>query len=148
MRKTETNTQITNSSYSIRIFNSSNAKKIPKKKIKNVIIKTLNYKEIKDAIINVIIINDDYMKQLNQKYLNHNYPTDVITFEFEHDPLEGEIYISYETACKQAKEYDVTLTNELCRLTVHGTLHLLGFNDNTEENKKIMFQLQEKLIQE
>lgn len=148
MKMHQTNTHTTNSSFNIIIINSSIAERLPKKKIKNVILKTLEYEKIRKASINVIIVDSEYMKQLNHKYLNHNYATDVLAFELEAEPLEGEIYICYQAALSQAKEYKVTITNELSRLAVHGTLHLLGYNDDTEINKKIMYQLQEKIIQE
>lgn len=148
MRIPDINTHNTNSSINIAIINSSIAERLPKKRIKNVILKSLEYEKITKASINVIIVDSEYMIQLNDKYLKHNYATDVLAFELEDEPLEGEIYICYQTALSQAKEYKVTITNELCRLAVHGTLHLLGYNDDTEINKKIMYQLQEKIIQE
>ncbi len=130
----------------IYIFNSSIAQRIPKKTIKIAIINTLKNENVNKAQINVIIINDKYMKKLNKKYLNHNYSTDVLTFQLEDKPIEAEIYISFETAVRQAKIYNVSTTNELSRLAIHGTLHLLGYRDDTENNRKSMNKLQEELL--
>ena len=62
------------------------------------------------------------------------------------DSLEAEIYISVEMAQINADEFNVSLNNELSRLIIHGVLHLIGFNDDTEESKKIMFSKQEEII--
>ena len=60
--------------------------------------------------------------------------------------LEAEIYISVEMARINSKEFNVSLNNELSRLIIHGVLHLIGFNDDTEDSKKVMFLKQEEII--
>lgn len=91
-----------------------------------------------NAVINVIILDDSKIRELNNLYLSHDYPTDIITFTLEENPVEGEIYIGAGVAAQQAKDYGVTLTDELMRLAVHGILHLAGYNDDTTEKRAAM----------
>ncbi len=82
------------------------------------------------ANIHLIFTDDSEIQKINYMFLSHNYPTDVITFPLESEPqLEAEIYISVETARRQAKEFHVSLANELVRLIVHGILHVCGYDD-------------------
>lgn len=133
-------------SISISVFNSSSRKPIANKSIVKKIESVLVHFKIKKAEINVIFVDDDEIHRINKEFLNHDYPTDVITFPFEDSDLEGEIYISVDTADLQAKEYKVTLTNELMRLAIHGTLHLIGYEDNTKEKKAEMSELEDKFL--
>ena len=77
----------------------------------------------------------------------YDYPTDIITFPLEDEVLDGELYISLDTAARQAKEYGVSLTNELMRLVAHGTLHLVGYDDATDQQRKEMSRLEDNYIQ-
>ncbi|MBL7973739.1 MAG: rRNA maturation RNase YbeY [Candidatus Kapabacteria bacterium] len=117
-------------------------------RITNAIQRTLQGEKVKQADIAVIIVSDDELLELNKMYLNHHYYTDVITFPLgdEGGPIEGEIYISMDTAAAQAKEYSVSRTNELTRLAVHGTLHLVGYDDATKEQRQHMHVLENKYI--
>ena len=135
-----------NKNIAIEIFNSSNAKKLPKKKIMKAVEYALTADKFEKAEIAIIFVDDKYMKNLNNKFLGHNYCTDVLTFPMDSESLSGEIYISYSTALKQAREFNVSATNEMMRLAVHGTLHLMGYNDDTPANKGLMHSLQEIYI--
>lgn len=117
-------------------------------RITSAIQRTLQGEKVKQADIAVIIVSDDELLELNKIYLNHHYYTDVITFPLgdEGGPIEGEIYISMDTAAAQAKEYSVSRTNELTRLAVHGTLHLVGYDDATKEQRQHMHVLENKYI--
>lgn len=101
---------------------------------------------IKEAEINVIIVTDEKIHELNLEFLQHDYTTDVITFPLSENPLEGEVYISADTARNQAVEFGITLTEEILRLAAHGALHLAGYNDATPEEKKIMSTLETKYM--
>ncbi len=90
--------------------------------------------------INLIFTTDRHIRRLNQDFRNKNKPTDVLSFNLESKSEEnavfGEIYVSTETARRQAYAYDKTLNEEILRLVCHGLLHLLGydhvkFNDRT-----------------
>ena len=86
--------------------------------------------------LSITFIDDKEMKRLNRKYTNRGNATDVLSFHFDDIPeLMGDIYISLQQA-KRQKEKD--LLSELKLLTIHGILHLAGYNDKTEEETKVM----------
>ncbi len=127
--------------------NESGYKYLPSKLITRAIEITAENEIKKDCSIGVVICTDKFIHKLNKTYLNHNYPTDVITFEIEEEPLEGEIYISADTAKTQSAEYKVSFRDELLRLAIHGCLHLAGYTDNDKNNKIIMSQLEDKYLE-
>jgi rRNA maturation RNase YbeY len=89
--------------------------------------------------INVIITNDENLRKINVQFLEHDYYTDVITFNYnEKDLINGEIYISTDTVRENSKEYEVTFNSELTRVIIHGVLHLIGFDDKTDEMRSEM----------
>jgi len=102
--------------------------------------------------VNVVLTDNPYILEINSKYLNHVYETDVISFRLnEGKKIEGEIYISLDVAATQAKEYNVEFENEVARLVAHGTLHLCGYDDQSDTEKKQMtskenFYLKKKVI--
>jgi rRNA maturation RNase YbeY len=106
--------------------------------------KELNFK-IFSLFIN--FINSDDLLQVNNKYLKHNYRTDVIAFNYSgKDDIDGEILISVEDALFNAKKYKVNSSLELCRLVIHGILHLLGYDDTQPEEKILMSKMEKKLL--
>jgi len=89
--------------------------------------------------LNFLIVDDKRMIHFNKTYLNHNYPTDIITFNTsENKKISGDIIISLERVEENAKEYKVELEEELWRVMAHGLLHLLGYNDKRKEEKEKM----------
>ena len=99
-------------------------------------------------LLNIIFTDDLTLQKMHQRYLNDPEKTDVITFDLgDENGIEGEIYISFDRASQQAKEYGVTLEEEVLRLIVHGLLHLKGYDDLEEEARKIM-KAQENLFVE
>ena len=110
----------------------------------NLSLEATRYNQVK---INIIFCNNDKLNSFKQEYFNDDALTDIITFPIKNDnDLEAEIYISIEMAKINAEEFNVSLNNELSRLIVHGVLHLIGFNDDTEDSKKIMFLKQDEII--
>ena len=101
-----------------------------------------------DAIsLNVIFSDDSNLNRLKLEYFNEDVLTDVLAFPIQNDTkLEAEIYISYDRAISSSKEFNVSLNSELIRLIVHGILHLLGYRDNNDELKKVMFDKQESIV--
>ena len=91
--------------------------------------------------ISIIYCSDDYLLEINKQYLSHDYYTDVITFNYcEGDLISGDIFISVDTIKANAAEYGASFDNELCRVMVHGILHLIGYDDDCESNQLIMRQ--------
>ena len=87
-----------------------------------------------------IFCSDNYLLQINQNYLRHDYYTDVITFEYSEDNemSDADIFISLDRVRENAKTYKVPFSKELLRVVVHGLLHILGFSDETDEKKLAM----------
>jgi rRNA maturation RNase YbeY len=89
--------------------------------------------------INIIFASDEYLYDLNRIYLNHDYYTDVITFPYnEPGIIAGDIFISIDRVKENAQTYKTTFTNELNRVIIHGILHLIGYNDKTEQEQSQM----------
>jgi rRNA maturation RNase YbeY len=102
----------------------------------------------KTGDINIIFSTDEYLYDLNRIYLNHDYYTDVITFPYnEPNKISGDIFISIERVKENAQTYNTTFLNELNRVIIHGILHLIGYNDKTEEEQKIMRQKEDFYLQ-
>lgn len=95
--------------------------------------------------VNVIFCNDEYLLEINIKYLNHNTLTDIITFDLSEikGTLQGDIYISIERAKENAGKFGVSLRDEIRRLLVHGILHLAGLEDTSPEEKEQMTALED-----
>ena len=89
--------------------------------------------------INYIFCDDEYLLNINQKYLNHDTYTDIISFDSsEGKDLSGDIFISVERVEDNAKEYQVDFIEEFKRVMVHGLLHFAGYKDKTEEESALM----------
>jgi rRNA maturation RNase YbeY len=99
--------------------------------------------------INFIITNDNILREMNTKFLNHNYNTDVIAFDNSSDKeLNGEIYISKDTVKANSVNYKVSLSEEILRVMIHGILHLTGYIDKKREDKEHMHRLEDNWIKE
>ena len=97
--------------------------------------------------LSISFINSEELRDINKEYLNHDYETDVITFNYSKKlkEIDGEILISFEEAKRNAKNFNATYGKELSRLVIHGMLHLLNFDDKDQKSKKIMKQTENKL---
>lgn len=120
----------------IEVHNTTETSRLPKKQITRDLLNVFDLEQFQsEGITRVIFVDDSEIHRLNVEFLNHDYPTDVITFAIneEIDDFDAEIYISVDTALKQAEEYKVSLHNEIRRLAIHGALHLVGYYDTTDE---------------
>jgi len=125
---------------SIKYFNED----VPLPKIK----KRRTSKWIKDTIlseekivgdVSFIFCSDNYLLEVNKKYLTHDYYTDIITFDYvEGELISGDIFISTDRVKENAKEFSTTTENELNRILIHGILHLLGYKDKIKKDKELM----------
>lgn len=102
--------------------------------------------------IDLEFVTIEKITKLNLELRNKNEPTDVISVEYGFEPeanfpqIIGEIYISYEIAAKQAVKFNHSYEREICFLVVHGILHLLGYDHQTEAEENKMFELQERIL--
>ena len=97
--------------------------------------------------VSFIITSDENILIINKEFLNHDFYTDVITFDYcEDDVVNGEIYISIDTVRNNSKIFEVKLLDELFRVMIHGVLHLCGYDDKTDEQKVVMRQNEEKWL--
>lgn len=103
-------------------------------------IKTVITKENKTlGEINYIFCTDEYLLEKNQTFLNHNTYTDIITFDYsEENQISGDIFISIERVKENARKFAVEFETELKRVMIHGVLHLIGYNDKSEDEQKLM----------
>ena len=106
--------------------------------------------ELTDGEISLTLLDDDSIRELNLTYLCKNAPTDVISFALHEgdEPVLGDVYVGYEQAAIQAAEAAISVKEELARLSIHGTLHVLGYDhpDTEARSSSEMFVLQERLV--
>ncbi len=97
--------------------------------------------------INYIFCEDEYLLKINQKHLNHNSFTDIITFDYsDGQVISGDVFISIDRVKDNADIFNKTFQEELLRVMVHGILHLLGYNDKTNDEVIVMRNKEEEKI--
>jgi len=126
----------------------------------NVIEEYINFlvknRQIDNAIFNIIFVSSEEIHKINKEYRNVDRVTDVISFALEDTPdvidsefrMLGDIYICLDKVYEQAKLYNHSNLREMCFLITHGLLHLLGYDHMEEDEEKVMFSLQEELLNE
>ncbi|MEI6311973.1 MAG: rRNA maturation RNase YbeY [Bacteroidota bacterium] len=125
------------------IFRFSN-KKIIRSWINRV--STRHYKEVGD--INYIFCSDAKILEINKQFLNHDYYTDIISFDYsEINIISGDIYISIDTVKSNALKFGVLFKEELHRVIIHGVLHFLGYKDKTKADSENMRRLENESLQ-
>ncbi len=108
----------------------------------------ISFHQGKIVIINYIFCDDDYLLKINQEFLQHDYYTDIITFDNSvGKQIEGEIYISIDRVKDNANIFTIDFEEELKRVIIHGVLHLLGFKDKTEQQQKQMTEKENEALQ-
>lgn len=117
-------------------------------KISNILDTIIKNENCSFSVVNIILENDEFLRNLKKIYFNQDVYTDVISFNLEDSdaPIEGEIYISLPRIIANAKKYRNSLNNEFKRIVIHGLLHLVGYNDLTNSDKKQMTSLEDKYI--
>ena len=96
--------------------------------------------------VSYIFCSDDYLHQMNVEYLNHDTLTDVITFPYNDNPIEGDIFISIDRVKDNAQDLAVAFDDELHRVMIHGVLHLCGYSDETDEQEAEMRQKEDEYL--
>jgi rRNA maturation RNase YbeY len=119
------------------------------RKIKNWINHTVSDFNYQIESLNIIFCTDDYLLDINQKYLRHNSYTDIITFSNSDVKgiIESDIFISIERVKQNAENLGLKFINELNRVIIHGVLHLVGFKDKTELQKQKMRLVENNYLQ-
>jgi rRNA maturation RNase YbeY len=101
----------------------------------------------KTGDISYIFCNNEKILEVNRQYLNHDYYTDIITFDdSEADVINGDIFISIETVADNAREYGSTFRDELFRVMIHGVLHLCGQDDHAPADRAEMTRLENEAL--
>ncbi len=106
-----------------------------KKHIKRLIVNEL----MQVGDIAVIFCSDNFLLEMNKQYLDHDYYTDIITFDYvAENIISGDLFISFDRIKDNAKHFDIELIREIYRVVFHGVLHLVGYKDKTDEEQRVM----------
>lgn len=125
---------------SVKFFNEGiNYNLKEKTALKNWIKGTIQTEKCQVGAINFIFTSDKYLLSINKEYLSHDYYTDIVTFNYvENKTINGDIFISIQTVENNSKRFNVTFLEELHRVMIHGILHLIGYDDQNDEEKARM----------
>ena len=122
-------------------------------RVRELVSATLKSERVRDALVSIAFVGSSTIARLNEEFLSHAGPTDVISFALGRAegslPVIGDIYICQQIAGRNAKELGISLRAELARLVVHGTLHILGFEhpDGNARFSSRMWRKQEKILE-
>ena len=129
-------------------INNSKQFKVNKPEIHRIVSILKSELDFNISFMEISIITSQEIHKINKQYLQHDFSTDIITFNYsgENNTLDGEIFISLDDAYYNSLKYKVNLDNELLRLIIHGFLHLVGYDDKKPDDKKIMKRQENKLV--
>lgn len=97
--------------------------------------------------ITYVFCSDEYLLNMNKQFLNHDYYTDIITFDYVKDDIaSGDLFISYDRIKDNARSFDVSCETELLRVMIHGVLHLIGYDDLTDEDEAEIHKMEDFYI--
>lgn len=150
--------------FEIEIANHQSAMEIDPEQIRNVVESTLRAEQVCRAQISIGIMDDQAIHEVNRTHLNHDYPTDVISFLYDSEvedeslhtagtfrgaglSLDGEVVVSTETAMREAKRHHWSAQAEVTLYLVHGLLHLCGYDDLTDEEQVLMRAREREILQ-
>ncbi len=140
----------------IEIFNNTNEEIKELETVEKVLYSAMEKEKLVDTSFNLIIVDNEYIHELNKNYRGIDRETDVITFALEdedtlivgdNERILGDIYISIDRARSQAIDYGHSFLRELSFLAVHGFYHLLGYDHQTKEEEEVMFKKQEEVLE-
>lgn len=118
-----------------------------KRKIKEWIKQVISLHHKKYGEINIILTGDNKLLELNKSFLNRNYYTDIITFDYSiQNKVSGDLFISIERIKENSEKYRITIDKELKRIIIHGILHLLGYRDKNKKEKAKMRMMEERYL--
>lgn len=97
--------------------------------------------------LSYVFCSDEYLWNMNKQYLGHDYYTDIITFDYVEDKyVSGDMFISYDRVCDNAENFNVSRETELLRVMIHGVLHLVGYDDLTDEQEAEIHRMEDFYI--
>jgi probable rRNA maturation factor len=134
------------SPYDISVAFDCDGRGIDESEIHRAVRATLRQQDCPSATISVAVVGDRRMASLNEQYRDHQGPTDVLSFDLGDERVDGEVVISLDTARRESEARGHSLAGELLLYAVHGTLHLLGFDDGTEAEARRMRAEQERIL--
>ncbi len=126
-------------------INQETGRKIKKSIFENTITKAFEILKIKNADISIAIVFKEKIKEVNKKYRHKNYITDVLSFVYEKNPLDGEILICYDKISEQAKEKGNSFNDELKILLIHSLVHLAGYDHKKDTEAKKMKKVEDEI---
>lgn len=119
------------------------------KDIKDWIVQVIRSEEKEPGDLSFIFASDKYIREMNMEFLQHNYDTDVIAFDYKKgNVISGEIYLGINTIRKNAVQYRNTILNEVLRVMVHGVLHIIGYDDKNDIEKRKMKNMEDIYLDE
>jgi probable rRNA maturation factor len=132
----------------LSITNRQKTLPIDRRRIRRAILAILRDADVTDANLSVAIVDDPTIAELHERFLNDPTPTDVLSFVLERSEtfLEGEVVVSADTAAANAKRYRSTPEDELLRYAIHGTLHLVGYDDLAPAERAVMRRREKKYL--
>jgi len=133
---------------SVYFHNEDNSYVLPaKRKVKSWLKTSIEHQKMSIGTINVVFCSDQHLLGINKEYLNHDYYTDIITFNYcEAKLISGDLFISIDRIKDNSKNNKLLFVNELHRVIIHGVLHLCGFNDKTKAEKKEIRQMEDYFL--
>lgn len=129
-----------NFKYTIEIANQQNRHAVPRQLLRAATRNVLRGAGVQAATISLAIVDDPTMHRLNREFLQHDYPTDVLSFVLDRDDkkLDGEIIVSADTAASSCDEFGWSAQDEMTLYVIHGLLHLVGFDDHSSADRRRM----------
>lgn len=131
----------------VNVFNAHPTRRIKTRDAERYARRVLRRSGVEKARVSIVFVDSRFSRKMNRRHLGHDSITDVISFTLERKPvLEGEVYVNLDRARQQAKEYSVSFGNEVARLIIHGTLHLVGFEDSTRRKAQRMKAVEDRFL--
>lgn len=128
----------------IEVNDEGQSHQVDRARLKKAVRHVLQEAGIQSAEVSIAVVNDERMQELNRQYLQHDFPTDVLSFLLDSDPeqhsLEGQLIVSADYAAREALRYGWSAGDELLLYVLHGCLHLVGHDDTTPAAKQAMRQ--------
>jgi rRNA maturation RNase YbeY len=112
------------------------------------VLNSIRKEGLQAGVINVIFCSDEYLLDLNQRFLDRDTFTDVISFDYGEggNDVSGDVFISYDRITENAEKFDISIEKELMRVIIHGILHLCGYADSNTEEKAVMTSKEDKYL--